>query len=118
MKNPALQAYRNSLKATFLAFKGDAEVLNASRLKIKQGILENKSLQGDKCEEEINKLQEINKFLSQNLVQGQRQQNGKYYLNFHSGIELGDNETIKQGNKNMGSLKGTGSSSIKKCSDK
>lgn len=118
MKNPALQAYRNSLRATLMAFKGDTEVLSAARAKIKQGILDNKSLTGTTCDEEIQKLEEVNKFLVQNVVQGQRQQDGKYQLNFHSNIELGDNETIKQGNKNLGSLKGTGTSSIKKCSDK
>lgn len=116
MKNPALQAYKNSLKATFLAFKGDTAVLTASRIKIKEGILENKHLTGTTCEEEITKLEEVSKFLTKNIVQGQRQEDGKYFLNFHSNTELGDNETIKQGNKNLGSLKGTGSSSIKKCS--
>lgn len=108
------QAYKNALRATHVAFKGDTRVLDASRARIKQEIFNHKDLSGEKLEEEINKLEEVSKFLIGNIVQGQRQDDGKYFLNFHQNTELGDNETIKQGKKaDLGSLEG---SKVKKCS--
>lgn len=114
--NPALQAYRTALRATGKAFKGDTVVLTESRNKIKQEILGHKSLQSPEREEEINKLNEVSLFLRKNIVQGQRQDDGKYYLNFTPDTELGDNDTIKQSKKDMGSLAGKKGNTIRKCS--
>lgn len=103
-----IQAYRSALRATKLAFRNDVTVLESARAKIKEGILEHKDLVGDAMNVEINKLNEVSKFLTMNIVQGQLQEDGRYYLNFHDKTELGDNETIKQGKKHddMGSLAG------------
>lgn len=112
----ALQAYRASLRATHTAFKGDAEVLRAARNQIRQGFEQHKDLAPEQANEEIVKLNEVSTFLVKNIVQGKKDQEGKYFLNFHEGTELGDNETIKQNNKaNLGSLAGA---KTKKCSDK
>lgn len=60
------------------------------------------------ADEDIDKLNEVSKFLVQNIVQGEKQGDGKYFLKFHDKTELGDNETIKQNNRvNMGSLAGS-----------
>ncbi|KAK6460163.1 mitochondrial zinc maintenance protein 1, mitochondrial [Scheffersomyces coipomensis] len=114
----AKSAYRNALRATKIAFRQDIPVLTESRLQIKQGFKQHQSLTNiEQIEQEITKINDISKFLIQNIVQGEKQDDGKYYLNFHEKTELGDNETIKQGNKdNMGSLAGAKGSKVKKCS--
>lgn len=113
----SLKAYRTALRATQIAFKQDLPVLRAARLQIKDGMIKNKDLPEAQANEEIEKLNEISKFLVKNIVQG-KMTDGKYFLNFHEQTELGDNETIKQGKKHdeMGSLVGKKGSSIKKCS--
>lgn len=113
----ALQAYRAALRSTRVAFSGDLEVLYASRAKIRQGFEEHRALADPtQIEDEINKLNEVSQFLVKNIVQGERDKDGKYFLKFHENTELGDNETIKQGNKaNLGSLAGA---KVKKCSDR
>lgn len=112
----ALSAYRTALRATGVAFRGDTTVLNAARLKIKQGFEENRELSdAGKIDEEIQKLNEVSSFLIKNIVQGELKDGEKYHLKFHSRTELGDNESIKQNNRaNLGSLAGA---KVKKCSD-
>lgn len=113
--NPALTAFRHALRATRTAFHGDAEVLNAARNKIKNGFMENKNLTDtEKAAEEIQKLNEVSKFLTRNIVQGEKQRDGKYFLKFHNDTELGDNESIRQGKPELGSLAGA---RVRKCSD-
>lgn len=115
MNNPTLRAYKTALRATSKAFQGDRPILEAARLKIKQGILENQLVKQPELEEQINNLNEISLFLTKNIVQGEEQKDGKYFLKFHSDIELGDNDTIKQSKEDMGSLAGKKGSAIKKC---
>lgn len=113
-----LSAYRNALRATKVAFRQDLPIFQAARVQLKQGIRDNSNLQAQpEIEEAVQKLNEVAKFLIQNIVQGEKQQDGKYFLNFHEKTELGDNETIKQGRKEMGSLAGKKGSSIKSCKD-
>lgn len=115
MSNPTLRAYKTALRATSKAFTGDKPILAAARLKIKEGILENKQSQAPELEEQINNLNEISLFLKKNIVQGEEQKDGKFFLKFHSDIELGDNDSIKQSKEEMGSLAGKKGAAIKKC---
>jgi len=109
-RNAALSAYRNALRATRIAFANDIPVLAGARSQIKQGFLDSKDLtDSNQIDEQITHLNDVSKFLVKNIVQGERQADGKYFLNFHEKTELGDNESIKQ--HKLGSLSG------KKCSD-
>lgn len=111
----ALGAYRNALRATRVAFKTDLPVLMAARTQIKQGFVDNKDLADQEQQQEaVNKMNEVSQFLIKNIVQGEKQEGDKYFLNFHERTELGDNETIKQSKAEMGSLAGA---RVKKCSD-
>lgn len=92
----ALNAYRNGLRATRVVFKGDSRMLLAARQKMKDGMLNppNPELPVDK---QIQLLEDVAKFLRQNLVQGTKTgAEEKYHLNIHQETELGDNETIKK----------------------
>lgn len=116
MTKSALLVYRAALRATRVAFNGDAKILTAARLKIREGYDKNRNLT-DK--EEINKaitdLDEVAKFLVKNIVQAEEKEKNKYFLHFHKDTELGDNDTIKQNNRaNMGSLAGA---KVRRCSD-
>ena len=114
MTNPAISAYRNAIRATSIAFRQDRPILQAARTQIKTELRNNKSLSDkQQIEEAVTKLEEVNRFLISNVVQGEKQQDGKYFLNFHEKTELGDNETIKQGNK-LGSLSGKKSTRLGK----
>jgi complex III assembly factor LYRM7 len=112
----ARSAYRTALRATKLAFQGDEPILNAARLQIKQGFHKNQDNSNiEQVTEEIGKLNEVSKFLTQNIVQGEKQgTDGKYLLKFHDKTELGDNDTIKQKKSDLGSLAGA---KAKKCTD-
>lgn len=114
-----LSAYRNALRATKVAFRQDLPILTAARLQIKENIRNNSNLNNESNElkEAIEKLNDVSKFLISNVVQGEKQQDGRYFLNFHEDTELGDNESIKQSKKNLGSLAGKKGSSIKSCKD-
>ncbi|KAG7194275.1 Mitochondrial zinc maintenance protein 1, mitochondrial [Scheffersomyces spartinae] len=108
----ALQAYRNALRATKVAFKKDVPVLTAARTKIREGFEEHRGLSDESLiQEEVTKLNGISQFLVRNVVQAKKQDNGKYLLDIHSETELGDNESIKNPKKDMGSLAG-----VKSCS--
>lgn len=107
MSRSAISAYREALRATAVAFKGDAKVLSAARQRIREGYELNRELaDSEKVEKAITELREVAKFLVQNIVQGEQKEDGKYFLKFHSKTELGDNETIKHSKKEMGSLAG------------
>lgn len=111
----AINAYRNALRATRVAFKNDLPVLTAARTQIKQGFIDNKDLaQQEQQQEAIDKMNEVSQFLIKNIVQGEKQEGEKYFLKFHDRTELGDNETIKQSKAEMGSLAGA---KVKRCSD-
>lgn len=116
-KSAALSAYRNALRATRIAFLNDAPVLTSARSKIRQGYNDHKSLNDtQQIEEEIKKLNEVSAFIIKNIVQGKKQEDGKYFLNFHEKTELGDNDTIKQSKAEMGSLSGKRGNKLKRCS--
>ncbi|CAK7913318.1 mitochondrial zinc maintenance protein 1, mitochondrial [[Candida] anglica] len=115
-RSAALSAYRTALRATRVAFKNDAEVLLASRAKIKQGFFEDLEQGSQTVQEKIDNLNSVSKFLVQNIVQGEKKEDGQYFLNIHDKTELGDNETIKQKKADMGSL--AGAKATKRCSDK
>ncbi|KAG5418186.1 MZM1 [Candida metapsilosis] len=113
-------AYKQALKAVNFVFKNDAPILNAAKQQIKQQIYANQHLTNKtELDDAITKLNEVSKFLVQNIVQGELNENGRYFLKFHEKTELGDNETIKQSKKEMGSLSGAKGSSIraKKCGE-
>ncbi|EGW31207.1 uncharacterized protein SPAPADRAFT_140167 [Spathaspora passalidarum NRRL Y-27907] len=111
----ALKAYREALRATRVVFQRDLPRLMAARTEIKTQI-KNKANLTDETErlEAINHLEEVTKFLRHNIVQGEVQNNGNVHLNFREETELGDNETIKQGKSEMGSLSGKKGNRIKK----
>lgn len=102
----ALHAYKAALRATRIAFNGDAKILTAARLKVREGFEENRNLEDqEKIQESLKSINEVAVFLTRNVVQGEQNDDGRYLLKFHDKIELGSNETIRQNNKaNMGSL--------------
>jgi len=115
-KNLALQAYRNALRATRVAFNGDQVVLHAARTRVREGFESNRAL-SDEAEitKAVTELNEVARFLVKNIVQGEQEKDGRYFLKFHDKTELGSNESIKQSNRaNMGSLAGV---KARKCSD-
>lgn len=111
-------AYKQALKSVNTSFKNDAPILIAAKQQIKQQIYANQHLTNKtELDEAIAKLNEVSKFLLQNIVQGELKDDGRYFLKFHEKTELGDNDTIKQKKTEMGSLSGTKGSNIraKKC---
>lgn len=118
MSNAALTAYRHALRATRLVFNGDAYMLNSARAKVKEGILNNRTLTDkDETDKAVQHLEEVAVFLTKNIVQGEKQKNERFHLKFHSKTELGSNDTIKQSRAEMGSLAGA-KATRRKCSDK
>lgn len=117
MVNVALQAYRHALRATRVAFNGDAFMLDSARAQFKTSFLANKDLpDGEEKTKAITHLNEVSQFLIRNIVQGEMQPNQRYNLKFHEKTELGSNETIRSDHKSkMGTLAGAG---VKRCSDK
>lgn len=115
-KNLALQAYRTTLRATRIAFNGDEVVLKAARAKVRDGFESNRGLSDQvEIEKAVTELNEVAHFLIKNIVQGEQEKDGRYFLKFHDKTELGSNESIKQNNlANMGSLAGV---KARKCSD-
>lgn len=113
-------AYKQALKSINTAFKNDTPILTAAKQQIRQQIFANRFIT-DKTElnDAITKLNEVSKFLLQNIVQGELKDDGRYFLKFHEKTELGDNETIKQSKSEMGSLSGAKGSRIraKKCGE-
>lgn len=109
MSTSPLSAYRTALRATRIAFKADDFVMKAARDKIRAGFEEKRALTDPiLIQEQVQNLSEVSTFLVRNLVQAVRQEDtGKYVVEFHDKIELGDNETIKMKNKaSLGSLTG------------
>ncbi|SPQ19169.1 de22e387-cfa8-44e9-a029-3350d88cb560 [Thermothielavioides terrestris] len=98
----ALQAYRNLLRATRIAFDGDTRVLNAARQQIRQGFRDKASLPASdpSIQPAIQHAEEVARFLKTNLVQG-KLEGDKYKLRIHEYTERGDNNSIKLANKNV-----------------
>lgn len=97
----ALSAYRNSLRATRIAFTEDLVALNSARNQIKgeMKLATSPSNPLLKVDERVDLLNQISEFLRHNIVQGkkngQEQGKDKYLLNIHKDTELGDNDDIK-----------------------
>lgn len=74
--------------------------MNAARAQLKEGMA---AVDGDKSlEERIELLNGIAVYLKRNIVQGKKQDDGKYFLNIHEESELGDNESIKKPKSTLG----------------
>ena len=97
MSSRALLAYRAALRATRISFQQDNDVLLAARKQIRDGF--EASRNSDNAEEEIVKMNEISKFLVLNIVQGEKQGDGKYFRKFQEQTELDDKEARKQNHK-------------------
>lgn len=91
-------------------------ILQKARSQIRQGFEEFRDATPEVKQEKIDHMNAVSKFLVENIVQGEMQENGRYMLNFHEKTELGDNESIKQGNLAFGTLAGAKGSKLKKCS--
>ncbi|KAG7291942.1 Mitochondrial zinc maintenance protein 1, mitochondrial [Staphylotrichum longicolle] len=100
----AIQAYRHLLRAARIAFEGDARVLDAARQQIRLGFRDRASLPASdpSIAPAIQHAEEVASFLKTNVVQGKREAStsSTYKLRIHEHTERGDNESIKQGNKN------------------
>ncbi|EMG45326.1 tRNA 2'-phosphotransferase, putative [Candida maltosa Xu316] len=97
MSSSTLSAYRGVLRAIRFTFRGDTPILQNAVQELKRQTLENSNLKTqEEIDQGIEKLNGVSRFIISNLVQGEKQDDGKYFLNFHDKTELGDNETIKQ----------------------
>ncbi|EDO17958.1 hypothetical protein Kpol_1054p3 [Vanderwaltozyma polyspora DSM 70294] len=110
----ALGAYRHGLRAARIAFQGDTTMLNAARLKMRQGMEKpNPELSKD---QQISLMEDVALFLRRNLVQGKKikesttTSDGKdvYRLNIHKDTELGDNDTVKNAKTTLKANGGVG----------
>lgn len=103
LRQNALNAYRNGLRATRIAFNGDTRMLLASRAKMREG-MENPPNPELSKEQQIKHLEDVATFLKRNLVQGRKEgSEEKYHLNIHKETELGDNESIKKAKSTLAS---------------
>ncbi|ODV58230.1 Mzm1p [Ascoidea rubescens DSM 1968] len=100
-KAASLNAYRNALRATRIAFNQDTATLAASREQIRNGFRNPDTSKA--VEERIKHIEEISRFLRRNVVQGKLEdpENAptKYKLNIHEETELGDNDSVKKAKK-------------------
>ncbi|KAK3298683.1 uncharacterized protein B0H64DRAFT_385815 [Chaetomium fimeti] len=105
----ALTAYRHLMRAARIAFEGDVRTLDAAKQSIRQGFRDKASLppSDPSIQPAIQHAQEVASFLKANLVQGKREEGGKYKLRIHEHTERGDNDSIKMANNNtnMGGVK-------------
>ncbi|KAK4117802.1 hypothetical protein N656DRAFT_794233 [Canariomyces notabilis] len=110
----ALQAYKNLLRASRIAFEGDTRMLDAARQQIRREFREKASLSPSDptVQPAIQHAEEVASFLKTNLVQGRRE-GDKYKLRIHQYTERGDNDSIKLGNKNI-----TVDGGVKCCSER
>ncbi|GME63396.1 Mitochondrial zinc maintenance protein 1, mitochondrial [Neofusicoccum parvum] len=93
----ALAAYRNILRATRLAFQGDAAILSAARMKARDDFYASRTLDpsSEDAKKQVAHANEVAKILKENVVQGQVNDDGRYKLRIHEQTERGDNESIK-----------------------
>lgn len=102
----ALTAYRNGLRATRVVFKGDNRMLLAARQRMRDGMINPPNAELP-VEKQIEHLEDVARFLRQNLVQGTKTgTEEKYHLNIHKDTELGDNESIKKTKQTLASQGG------------
>ncbi|KAH7230421.1 uncharacterized protein BKA55DRAFT_598659 [Fusarium redolens] len=98
---PALNAYRHLMRAARIAFQGDAPILSAAQLQIRNEFRQKASINASDAPAAIKHAEDVAKVLRQNVVQGQRTEEGKdtFKLRIHEDIERGDNESIKTAGK-------------------
>ncbi|KAF4434360.1 putative Mitochondrial zinc maintenance protein 1, mitochondrial [Fusarium austroafricanum] len=101
---PALNAYRQLMRAARIAFQGDAPILSAAQLQIRNEFRQKASIDASDAPAAIKHAEEVAKVLRQNVVQGQKTEEGKdtytiAELRIHDEIERGDNESIKTAGK-------------------
>ncbi|KAF5245900.1 hypothetical protein FANTH_7135 [Fusarium anthophilum] len=103
---PALNAYRHLMRAARIAFQvqstaGDAPILTAAQLQIRNEFRQKASVDAADASAAIKHAEDVAKVLRQNVVQGQRTEEGKdtFKLRIHEDIERGDNESIKTAGK-------------------
>ncbi|CZS80750.1 unnamed protein product [Fusarium graminearum] len=98
---PALNAYRHLMRAARIAFQGDAPILSAAQLQIRNEFRQKATIDASDAPAAIKHAEEVAKVLRQNVVQGRRIEDGKdsYKLRIHEDIERGDNESIKTAGK-------------------
>ncbi|KAM0714417.1 hypothetical protein Q7P37_010204 [Cladosporium fusiforme] len=104
-KAALLATYRQLLRATFIAFKGDVPTLQASRQFAREAYNTSRGLEAgsEQQDDAVKHVQSVTKILRENVVQGQHKGDGEHYkLNIHEHTERGDNETAK---KMQGSVK-------------
>ncbi|KAJ6442418.1 complex 1 protein (LYR family) domain-containing protein [Purpureocillium lavendulum] len=106
----ALVAYRNLLRAARIAFQGDAPVLAAAQVQIRNEFRQKSSLDSSSADTQaaIQHADEVAKILRENVVQGKRaaDEDSTYKLRIHEHTERGDNESITMGG--AGTLGGGG----------
>jgi len=108
----ALAAYRHVLRATRIAFNGDARLLLSARHQARSSFAVNSALlpSSPEATSQIAHAEDVATILRQNVVQGQKVGGGgpgeKYQLRIHEETERGDNESIKMSKEEMGSLAG------------
>ncbi|PSN72036.1 mitochondrial zinc maintenance protein 1, mitochondrial [Corynespora cassiicola Philippines] len=96
----ALQAYRNLLRSSRIAFQGDFNTLVAARHEVRRNFEANRGLAigSEELSKQILHAEEVAKFLKENVVQGQALDDaGNYKLRIHEHTERGNNEDIKKG---------------------
>ncbi|KAM4061104.1 hypothetical protein HRG_010011 [Hirsutella rhossiliensis] len=94
----ALVAYRNILRATRIAFRGDAPVLAAAQSQIRHEFRQKSSLDSASADAQaaIQHAQQVARILRENVVQGRKAEgrDDTYKLRIHEHTERGDNESI------------------------
>ncbi|KAI5463947.1 hypothetical protein BGZ63DRAFT_334461, partial [Mariannaea sp. PMI_226] len=104
----ALSAYRSLLRSARLAFQGDAPILAAAQVQIRNEFRQRASIEPSDAPAAIQHAQEVAKVLRENVVQGKKTEEDQntYKLRIHKDIERGDNESIKTAGN--GSVQGGG----------
>ncbi|KAI9904464.1 hypothetical protein N3K66_000993 [Trichothecium roseum] len=105
----ALAAYRHILRASRIAFAGDAPVLLAAQNQIRNEFRQKAALEdASGIQEAVRHAEGVAQFLRENLVQGKKMDgdDAMYKLRIHEHTERGDNESIKTAGKGKASGSG------------
>lgn len=103
-----LVAYRHVLRSINLTFKNDTRMLTAAKFNLNQMARKNHNLEdATALESKVNEMEDIAKFLKENIVQGVSDGKDIYHLNIHSGTEINDNDTINRAKTALGSCCGS-----------
>ncbi|KAH6973203.1 hypothetical protein BKA56DRAFT_593486 [Ilyonectria sp. MPI-CAGE-AT-0026] len=102
----ALSAYRNLMRSARIAFQGDAPILAAAQVQIRNEFRQKASLDPADASvpAAIQHAEQVAKVLRENVVQGKKIEEGqdKYKLRIHEHTERGDNESIKTAGSGSG----------------